>query len=848
MSDKNFSVDDILYEYKKKREDKPKPKPTFDVDEFLASTSSSPDEVKSSPKKFEVNINYDIDSKEQIQPEPSVKKEAHAKKLNEHEEASKKISSEKLRMLISEDTEEKEVHMPTQPAKQENEKPHHSLKHKEKVEREDEELERAALSFGRNTSASTEIKPMKPVRKTSGNTEIIEGLLKMKRERMASRTTEITPINRKNIKDIHLEITSKIIPRTEQIPISSDMSEEEKMHYLSQKRRKKIRDFVLSTDENEEIDQAEVNEEQSASIDDFNSIEDAPLILKDILQLKASLIVRLFILLMAGMLSVYITVANDYNLPIIDAFSIKTNPVSFLFVNSILGIISAFVSYTVIVGGLSKIFSLEADGDSILAVAIVSSLISSMLMLFNTDLFQRHQIHVYIPVAIVALIFNTIGKIMIVKRTERNFRYVAGDSEKYAVFQIEDENRAERYTKGALVDFPSLSAMKKTGFVNDFMRNSYASDMSDKLCRFVVPVVIVIGLMSTLLSVFFNKSATTTTETILTAIATFSASICICSSFALMVAVSYPISKASKRYLEASCAVIGYPAVEEFSATNSVLLDVGQLFPEGTVDFVNLKQISSASIEDGILIAASLACHAGSIMKPTFYKMLKGKTEMLYPVESYIYEDTLGLSGWIENKRVLLGTRELMVNHSIEGLPSSVKEKEYAKGNLVLYLSISGEITTMFIVRIKTSMGITKWLKEFEEQEITVVLRSVDAIVSLNFLSELFDVSPDVFKLLPFRFHKSFDEDVTYSSATSSAMVCSGRFQSFAMLITGAKRLYKTISAGMIITLASIGLGGIISLLMTFLSSLDQLTASVLTMYNFGWLLVVFAYQAFRKS
>ena len=51
--------------------------------------------------------------------------------------------------------------------------------------------------------------------------------------------------------------------------------------------------------------------------------------------------------------------------------------------------------------------------------------------------------------------------------------------------------------------------------------------------------------------------------------------------------------------------------------------------------------------------------------------MIKGKTEMLYPVESYIYEDGLGLSGWIENKRVLFGNRALMESHSIEGVPSA---------------------------------------------------------------------------------------------------------------------------------------------------------------------------------
>ena len=824
MSNKNFSVDDILYEYSKKREEVATSKQEIDIDGFITSASSKTEETPKS-KAFEVNIDYSRDSYENSEPNEDY------------------LSTIKKEPATSRNSANTFAHENSEHKKQ---------THARAKQVQAEQLEKAALSFGANinpNSSSPEVKPLKPIRKSSGNTEIIEGLLKMKRERVASKTAELIPINRKNIKDIHLEITSKILPRTEQIPITTDMSEEEKAQYLYVKRHKKIRDFVLSAHDGEDdFDDAEFSETQRVELDDFSKIEDAPLIFKDIIQLKATLYVRLIILLITGVFGTYLSMANDFSLPVIGLFNSTTNPVAFLFINAILGIISAFVSYTVIAGGFSKILKLEADSDSILAVSVVTCIAANLLMLFNTDLFQRNKLHLYIPIAIAALIFNTIGKIMIVKRTERNFRLVSGDGEKYVLFQVDDEERAERFTKGALSDFPSLSAMRKTEFVTDFMRNSYASDMSDKLCKYVVPVVLAFAALATMAAVFLNSFAVTTLDKVITAVTTFSATACICSSFALMLASSYPISKASKKYLESSAAIIGYPAIEEFSETNSVLIDAGQLFPEGTVDFVNLKQLSSASIEDGILIAASLACHAGSILKPAFYKMLKGKTEMLYPVESYIYEDTLGLSGWIDNKRVLLGTRELMANHSIEGLPNPAKEKDYAKGNLVLYLSISGEVTTMFIIRLKTSLGISKWLREFENQDVTIVLRSIDAIVSLNFLSELFDVSPDVFKLLPFKLHKSFEEEVTYTSRISSPLICSGKFQSFALLVSGMKKLNKTISIGMVISLASIGLGGILAIILAATSSLNQLTPSTMLIYSGVWLFLMIAVQCFRKN
>jgi hypothetical protein len=74
---------------------------------------------------------------------------------------------------------------------------------------------------------------VKPIRTHSGNTEIIEGILKLKKERVTSKTAELVPINRKNINDIHLDITSKIIPKTEQITIPEDADEITKQNMLA---------------------------------------------------------------------------------------------------------------------------------------------------------------------------------------------------------------------------------------------------------------------------------------------------------------------------------------------------------------------------------------------------------------------------------------------------------------------------------------------------------------------------------------------------------------------------------------------------------------------------------------
>lgn len=806
MSENHFSVDDILNEYSKKREELKKKKASFDVDEFL-------NEAHYSKKSTTYNkVSPTNISKDNLDSFIPPKKTTQDSQRNKNDKVNSPVTKKQ------------------------------TLGSNMKLKKEKQFDTNSPQGFGFNKNSYADIKPIK---KSSGNTEIINNLLKLKRERILNNTSELIPVTKKNIKDIDLDIEDKIIPKTQQITLPENATEEEKEAYLAKQRSKKIKDFVLQ-EIIEDIPEEEEPEEEP--IVDYNSIEDVPAIHKSITQLKSTLMIRFAFLLVTLLVSGYIVIANEQGLPIMKILSRAKSPISYLFVVTIIGLLAAFSSYTVIASGLKNLFTLKADSDSLSAIAIMSSLISSTAMLSNTDLLQRQKLHIYIPVAIGVLLFNTIGKLLIVNRTLRNFNFVSGEGDKFAIFKIENERLATKFTKGALTDFPSLASIKKTEFVKNFLKNSYCDDVSERYCRYAVPITFLVSLLVAILSVIFTKENTDTIGFIYIALANFTGTIALCCTFALTLVINIPLSKASKRYLEGSAALLGYSSVDEFKDTNSILIDTSLLFPEGAVDFVSLKQLSSTTIEEGILIAASLASHANSILKAPFYKMLKGKTEMLYSVDSYVYEDSLGISGWIENKRVLLGSRELMENHSIEGLPSKAKERRYARANgNVVYLSVSGEVTTLFIVKARASLGVSRWLKELEKLNVTVVMHCVDSFISLNYLSELFDVSPECFKLLPFRYHKDFDEQTTYVPKIDSSLLCSGRFQSLAMVVSGAKRLYKTAIFGVGSMLISAATGGVIALVMALLSSFTQLNCSTVMLYNLIWLAITLSIEAYRK-
>ncbi len=683
----------------------------------------------------------------------------------------------------------------------------------------------------------------------SGNTELLDGMMKAKRERI-SRTQHVAPIERKSISDIDLDLEDKIIPNTSaDIPIDNERSEIEKLNALKERRSKKIKDFVLVGDEEYVSDEETGEDEQPKVIDDFESFDDAPSISHDIAQLKGSLILRLMVLVLCFAASFYIAVANDTKaLPIMELLNKRTQTNTYLFVNAIIGLFAAFSSYTVISCGLSKIVSFKADCDSLCAVSAVASIASVMIMFANTNLVRGSLVHVYIPVAIASLIFNTIGKLFIVSRTQKSFRFVSESGDKYAVFPVTDEETAQNFTRGALNDFPKLASMRKTEFLSEFLKTTYASDSTDRFCRIFTPIVLIAAVITGVIAGFIGRTEHGPSS-IYIGISVFVGVTAICAGFSTMLIVNLPMYRAAKKNSENQGVILGFDCIDEFADTNSVLIDANQLFPQGSVKLSAIKVFSDTRIDEAIVEAASLTTQAGSILKNMFYDIIAGKTELLNPVESYIFEDSMGLCGWINNKRVLLGNRELMVNHSIDGMPSAAKEKEYTdSGRYAVYLSISGELSAMFLVEIIPTMEIRRSLRELQKNGVYVMVRSVDSLVSINRLSEMFDVSPEHLKLVPFRVHEQFNEVTAYQVKQRATLACSGKFSAMSSLILSCIHMRGTIGVGIGIQAVSILLGILICLVMVILSSFQELSASMLVVYNLVFTTVLVIFQMLRRN
>ncbi|MCC8135474.1 MAG: hypothetical protein LIO40_02195 [Ruminococcus sp.] len=478
---------------------------------------------------------------------------------------------------------------------------------------------------------------------------------------------------------------------------------------------------------------------------------------------------------------------------------------------------------------------MKADSDSVTAITAVSCIIAIIPAFFAPEMVASNTIHVYMPIGVLALLTNSIGTLLIINRAARNFKFVSKDFDRHGITYVHNEERAEVLTRGTLGDFPILASMRKTDFLTDFLRYSYSSDMTDSYCSRSAPICLIFSIIVSIFITFIKMGSLMTAEAASFGFSIFTMLLCASSCIAMPLVTNIPLKNVSRRTIKDSGIMLGYQSVDDFYDTNSILVDAEKLFPHDSVKLEGIKVFSNTKIDEALLEAASLTHHAGSIMQQLFSDVTDGKEEILYPIENFSYEESMGLCGWINNRRVLFGNRELMTSHNIEGIPTKTKEGEYCSASQeAMYLSISGNLAAMFIVNVSADKEVKYWVKQLDKRKICLIIKSVDSCLSLKKLSSLFGIPEEMMRIIPKKLHEEFDAETGRTVRLSASMACSGKFTSLAQLIIGTKVVHSASIIGLIFQTVSIllGFGLSLMLIMSKAFDYDYMSASSLIIYN----------------
>ncbi|MBR4867532.1 MAG: hypothetical protein IKU10_00095, partial [Clostridia bacterium] len=314
--------------------------------------------------------------------------------------------------------------------------------------------------------------------------------------------------------------------------------------------------------------------------------------------------------------------------------------------------------------------------------------------------------------------------------------------------------------------------------------------------------------------------------------------ICVGLPIALTVAGNLPLYRFCRRLLGDQIMFSGYDAVEEFKDTEILALDAAQLFPTGSVTLKSLKSASNQSLDRSILDVAGVVYMAECPLKPLFREILQEKTALLPQVDTLVYEEEMGLSGWVSGYRVLVGTKKLMEHHGVP-IPDTNYEEQYSEQGLrAVYLSTQGVLSAVFLVKYTPDPKVAEAVKQAVEVGKKLQIYSCDPNITAEMICRMFRLPSGTVRVMGAVSRRLYKQQVDQQIPTEGILTYEGNAAGLCRGVASATKLHHVIRLASVLQMLLLILGVLLFCVSTYMFGgvsgglvlLYQLVSSILIM------------------
>ena len=490
----------------------------------------------------------------------------------------------------------------------------------------------------------------------------------------------------------------------------------------------------------------------------------------------------------------------------------------FIVLSLILTAIAVALNISIISEGVKAFKGFRLNKNTGVFVGLVASVLQSVVLL-ATDAPFENGVSLFSASAVLALTLNVAGEYIELKRIADNFENLCSNENIYSIAHIEKEETAFEIGRGLLLDSPEVLSSQKTLFPRRFIELSRKYYPSDELSRKLIPIGFIASVVVGVLALLITKD-------IRNAITAFCGSVCVSIPYFSCIADSVAISKVSKKLLSKGAMLSGWQAYKMCEDANAIAVDSCDVFDSEGGNVYGIHPFYDIQIDEAIIYTATLAIASGGPLGNLFKRVIVGETSLLPPVDTLAYEDKLGLSAWIFNRRILVGNEDLLRNHNVEIPDTALITKHLKEGRYPLYLAIDGKAAAVFIISYDADPHNTGLLRKIESNSITLLIRSDDANITDEMVSRKLSVHQSGVKILSAvsgDVYKSYVKETT--TASDALLIHDGGAHSFLCAVKSALSLRDFKQVLSTFQICAMGIGIALVAVLSFVSGLQNLTA-----------------------
>lgn len=488
----------------------------------------------------------------------------------------------------------------------------------------------------------------------------------------------------------------------------------------------------------------------------------------------------------------------------------------FAILSLVLTMIPVAVNISTLFEGIKVLKKLKFNRFTGSFIAIVATVIQNVVLMLYESPFEKG-VSIFSAVAVISLGLNMIAEYYELNRIGRNFNYMVSREELYSITPIEKTEVAFEIGRGLLLEDPSVLCSQKTMFPRRFIEFSRKYYPSDDISAKLTPLGIGVSVLISIITLLISKD-------IRTSVTAFSGCVCLCVPYFSALAESIAISKISKKACSRGAMIAGWEAFKMCENGNAVAVDSADIFDSEGGNVFGIHPFYDIGIDEAIIYTATLLIASGGPLGNLFKRVIVGEVSLLPPVDTLAYEDKLGLSAWIFNRRILVGSKDLLRNHNVEIPNIALVERHLTEGRYPLYLAIDGKAAAAFIVSYDIEEMNAKYLRDIESNSISLLVRSDDANITDEMVARNLALPQSGVKVLSAvsgDLYKSYIAETT--SSADALLMHDGKAKSLLRAIRSALSLGSFKRVLNLIQICAMGIGVAVVGTLSLISGLEHL-------------------------
>ena len=339
---------------------------------------------------------------------------------------------------------------------------------------------------------------------------------------------------------------------------------------------------------------------------------------------------------------------------------------------------------------------------------------------------------------------------------------------------------------------------KKLGTAKGFLQRCTEPDLSERFYRKTVPPALLLLIILSLASAYLSE-----TGALFRCLAALS---CAAASFSATLVFARPFWLTAKKLGLSGAALAGWKGAEDMAKAVGLVIRDLDIYPENSVILNGMKVLSGAHVEKVVAYTGSVILATGSGLRRVFGELMRQYAAPLYRVEDFDCGTEGGVSAFIGQEQVLVGTGAYMNLMGIR-VPGSVDVAG------AVYTAIDHELCGVFIVNYLPQELVQDALYRLETGRLRPIFAIRDFNISPSMMIQKFRLTEDSISFLPpeDRYHLSVEPE---TEGQPSALLSREGLWHYSETARGGRRLWRTVRRALFMTV----LGAVLGVVIVFIS------------------------------